>query len=93
MADVIQGVSSLFSKDELLTFLPPKQGVDSLVATWFNASEPLKLIIHAPTFQRDYHAFWLDPFGVPSAWLALLFAICGIGAEISGQLRQSLSPT
>ena len=87
-ADVVQGVSSLFTTQELLGFLPSKQEVDRLVATWFTASEPMKLILHAPTFQREYQAFWQDAVGVSPAWLALLFAICGLGAEISGQLRR-----
>lgn len=63
----MQGVSALFTKQELLGFLPPKEEVDRLLVKWFTASEPLKLILHVPTFQREYQAFWRDADGVSSA--------------------------
>ena len=39
--DITFGVSPVYSKADLLSFLPPKGEVDRYVSTWFNAPDHL----------------------------------------------------
>ncbi|OAL46277.1 hypothetical protein IQ07DRAFT_575326 [Pyrenochaeta sp. DS3sAY3a] len=72
--------------EELISTLPPKSCCDYLVAHYFTYISPLFHILHGPTFQREYAAFWQDPSSVDLSWLALLFAICSLTL---GSLDQS----
>ncbi|KAF2716098.1 hypothetical protein K431DRAFT_279648 [Polychaeton citri CBS 116435] len=80
-------VSVIPTKEDLLLLLPSKLDTDRLVGSWYNGIDPLRLIVHAPSFQIDYQLFWQDPASVDMQWLAMLFAIITAGAEISGQIR------
>lgn len=85
--DIQFGLSQTYTRHELLLHLPPKTDIDRAVATWFNSADPLKLILHAPTFQQEYRRFWQNQNDVSTAWLAVLLAVAGVGTETSGQLR------
>ncbi|KAK3113198.1 hypothetical protein LTR53_009740 [Teratosphaeriaceae sp. CCFEE 6253] len=81
-ADVVLGVADIYSKEELLAFLPARPVVDRLIATWFRNADQLRLILHAPTFQAECHCFWQNPLDVTPGWLALLTSVASCGAEV-----------
>ncbi|KAI9677916.1 MAG: hypothetical protein M1829_002413 [Trizodia sp. TS-e1964] len=60
---------------DIKSALPSKPAVDNLVARYFNSYDPSIHIIHGPTFQKDYAAFWTDQTGDCPVWLGLLFSI------------------
>lgn len=43
-----------------------------------------RVIIHAPTFQIQYHAFWESPKLADDSWLALLLSIASMGCLLKG---------
>lgn len=61
--------------------------MDRFVGTWYDSIDPLRLIVHAPSFHIDYQRFWQSPGSLDTQWLAMLFAIATAGAEISSQVR------
>lgn len=79
------GSANAHSRAELIRMLPNKPHVDRLVGSWYNSIDPLRIIVHAPSFQIDYRKFWQDAATADMQWLAMLFAIITLGAEISGQ--------
>lgn len=81
-------VAGIYNKRQLLTHLPPKVDLDRYVTTWFNVVDSARLMVHAPTFQREYVNFWHDPSTVSPSWLGLLFSVASLGAEVSGQAQQ-----
>ncbi|KAL1966397.1 hypothetical protein VTN77DRAFT_4539 [Rasamsonia byssochlamydoides] len=70
------------SKEELLADIPPRPVADRLIARFLNSGDPSLVIIHFPTFQREYAQFWLDPQSVSVSWLALLYACMAMAAGV-----------
>ncbi|RMY18999.1 hypothetical protein D0867_04961 [Hortaea werneckii] len=81
--DIHLGVTQTYTKEQLLALMPPKQPMDRLIAAWFNALDPLRLIIHAPTFQTEYQRMWLNLTNASPSFLALIFSMACLGAEVS----------
>lgn len=73
------GIPKPVSKSMLIQELPPKDEVDRLLPLWFNSSDPLLFIIHAPTFLEEYKQFWKDPSCTPVMWIAMLYSIMALG--------------
>ncbi|RFU24674.1 hypothetical protein B7463_g11665, partial [Scytalidium lignicola] len=72
---LLVGVFPPVSQSELLTFLPPRAVVDRLVSRYFNSKEPSIVILHVPTFYREYTQFWDNPREVSVVWVGLLYTI------------------
>lgn len=73
------GIPKPVSKAVLLAEMPPKEEVDRILPLWFNSSDPLLYIMHAPTFQDEYRQFWKDPTHTPVMWIALLYGAMALG--------------
>jgi hypothetical protein len=73
------GVPRLLTKAMLISEMPAKSEVDGLLSLWFNSSDPLLFVIHAPTFQEEYKQFWRDPQSTPVMWIAMLYSIMALG--------------
>ncbi|KAI9659037.1 MAG: hypothetical protein M1821_001997 [Bathelium mastoideum] len=89
--DIFMGVPQIFSTQVLQNLLPPKAEMDRFVAAWFNVNDPTRVVVHAPTFQQQYREFWLNPYDIQPAWLALLLVSSAVGAEISSQISNDAS--
>ncbi|PYH39760.1 Zn(II)2Cys6 transcription factor [Aspergillus neoniger CBS 115656] len=72
---LLRGVSPPGGIAEVLSHLPPRPTVDRLVSRFFSSMEPGVLVLHAPTFQKEYDQFWTHPQDVNLAWLSILFSI------------------
>ncbi|KAL5090688.1 hypothetical protein Trisim1_003997 [Trichoderma cf. simile WF8] len=69
------GLSPLMNRSDLLASLPSRPVVDRLVSRYFNTKEPILMILHTPTFYREYTQFWENQQAAPVAWIGLLFSI------------------
>ncbi|KAJ5598987.1 hypothetical protein N7450_000054 [Penicillium hetheringtonii] len=64
---------------DLINHLPPKASCDFLISHFFQIIHPLFPILHGPTFQDQYAAFFTSqPRQVDLPWLALLFSMCSL---------------
>ncbi|GLA51545.1 hypothetical protein AnigIFM63604_008147 [Aspergillus niger] len=72
---LLRGVSPPGGIAEVLGHLPPRPTVDRLVSRFFSSMEPGILVLHSPTFQKEYDQFWTHPQDVNLAWLSILFSI------------------
>ena len=89
--DVHFGISQTYSHEDIMRYLPKKSDMDRLVANWFTTMDPMRLLLHVPTFQEDYRQFWNNQNSVSPAWLACLFAVASLGAQITGQEQRDSS--
>ncbi|KAB5563299.1 hypothetical protein GE09DRAFT_777776 [Coniochaeta sp. 2T2.1] len=72
------------SRQELLSYLPPRHVVDRLTMRYFSAYSPSQHIIHRPTFVKQYAEFWQDQGRTtPVDWIALLFNVLALGTFFS----------
>ncbi|KAG5291502.1 C6 transcription factor [Histoplasma ohiense] len=64
-------------KAELIASLPPKQTTDQFVNKFFDPNDPAPplLVIHEPTFRKQYEEHWRNPDRTDVAWLGLLFSM------------------
>ncbi|KLJ10504.1 hypothetical protein EMPG_14115 [Blastomyces silverae] len=71
------GIPSLLDKAELIASLPPKPTADKFVNKFFDLADPAPplLVIHEPTFRKQYDEHWRNPDKTGVAWLGLLFSI------------------
>ncbi|KAL4805561.1 fungal-specific transcription factor domain-containing protein [Aspergillus unguis] len=72
---LLLGLCPLAGKDDFLAIIPPKTVADRLVARFFSSMEPGSIIVHRPTFQKEYNCFWTQPQDVSLAWLSMFFGI------------------
>ncbi|KAH8700829.1 hypothetical protein BGW36DRAFT_317045 [Talaromyces proteolyticus] len=77
------------TKEELIADLPERSISDRLMARFLNSGDPTLVILHFPTFQREYDQFWLEPENVSLPWLGLLYASLTMSV---GMYRRSLEP-
>lgn len=45
-------------------------------------SLPNAVVIHLPTFQREYEEFWDNPHAMPFTWISLLFSIMALAVSL-----------
>jgi len=69
------------SKYDILAAIPPKAVVDNLVAKCFTHAEILYVLLHAPTFQKQYESFWKQPQSTPIMWVAILYGLMCMGTH------------
>ncbi|KAJ4854771.1 short chain dehydrogenase domain-containing protein [Trichoderma breve] len=69
------GLSQSMNRPDLLASLPSRPVVDRLVSRYFNTKEPILMVLHTPTFYREYTQFWENQQAAPVAWISLLFNI------------------
>lgn len=86
--DIAFGIPRTYNKEAIIQLMPSRAVLDRFVAAWFNGIDSLRLILHGPTFQKEYGEFWLRQTTSSTAWLGLLLAIAGVGAECLGQAVQ-----
>ena len=82
---LFKGTGSTVTQEEVLSFVPPRLIADGLVTRFFESQNPTTVLLHQPTFSREYIAFWDDPQKVDFAWLSLLFAIFRV-AEVEKEV-------
>jgi len=87
-ADIVFGITRTYNQEAIIQSMPPRAVLDRFVATWFNGIDSLRLILHGPTFQKEYSDFWQQQKTYSAAWIGLMLAIAGVGAEVVGQASQ-----
>ncbi len=66
----------------LLSYIPPRDVAESLIAHYLDSVEPFHQIIHLPTFEEELEVFWSKPGTVGDGWLAQLFAMLALGCQL-----------
>lgn len=80
------------TKLDIISALPPRPVVDSMIAKYFKAADmPITLIIHRRVFFKQYERFWQDPLGTPTIWITILFGMMFIVSY--GTLKGSVGHT
>ncbi|KGO41265.1 Transcription factor, fungi [Penicillium expansum] len=70
------------SKEEMLMDIPPRPIADRLVSRFLKTSEPARVTIHVPTFQKEYEEFWLRPADKSFTWISLLYSIMALSISL-----------
>lgn len=69
------------SKQEILAATPPKGVVDTLIAECFVHADVLHILLHAPTFQKQYENFWKQRQLTPIMWIGILYGLLAMGTQ------------
>ncbi|KAJ5959936.1 uncharacterized protein N7479_007086 [Penicillium vulpinum] len=69
------------SKEEMLIDIPPRPIADHLISRFFNSSEPARVSIHVPTYQKEYEEFWRRPTDQSFTWISLLYSIMALSVS------------
>ncbi|GKZ79197.1 hypothetical protein AnigIFM56816_003072 [Aspergillus niger] len=79
---LLLGLHQEMTMDELLDGLPARPVVDRVVAMFVSLNEPTTVMVHFPTFQKQYNQFWSRPKEASVSWLALLYAALTITMSV-----------
>ncbi|EHA24297.1 hypothetical protein ASPNIDRAFT_129592, partial [Aspergillus niger ATCC 1015] len=79
---LLLGLHQEMTMDELLDGLPARPVVDRVVAMFVSLNEPTTVMVHFPTFQKQYNQFWSRPKEASISWLALLYAALTITMSV-----------
>ncbi|KAI2003071.1 hypothetical protein LOZ51_000144 [Ophidiomyces ophidiicola] len=79
--DLLLGSRVYVDTSELYDAIPPQSDVEPLVEFFFHNMELSPLIVHSPTFRKEYEAFLIDPTGVSPIWIAMLFAMLSLASN------------
>ncbi|KPM42527.1 hypothetical protein AK830_g4060 [Neonectria ditissima] len=63
------------TQEDILSSMPHRLIVDRLISRYFNSEDGASVIIHTPTFQKEYDRFWEDPAATPVIWVGALYSI------------------
>ncbi|EWZ28636.1 hypothetical protein FOZG_17641 [Fusarium oxysporum Fo47] len=69
-------LASEVTVNDLTSALPPRESCEYLIIQYFTRISPFFHILHGPTFQKQFAAFFRDTASCDLSWLALLFLIC-----------------
>ncbi|THC96452.1 hypothetical protein EYZ11_004043 [Aspergillus tanneri] len=84
------GLSKTASIEELLADIPPRPVCDRLISQFLKSKEPLIVVYHIPTFQKEYNQFWLNPQDISLPWLGLLYAVLTLAVAVHQRLQEPL---
>ncbi|KAK9320869.1 fungal-specific transcription factor domain-containing protein [Lipomyces orientalis] len=68
------------TKQEILAAIPPRPMLDRLVAEYLSHKAIAPIIVHSPTFLKEYERFWDSPLATPTMWLGMLFGVMCLAA-------------
>ncbi|KAM3066363.1 hypothetical protein ACMFMG_003128 [Clarireedia jacksonii] len=60
--------------------VPERETSDRLVAAYFRTFESAYRILHIPTFEQEYEAYWKNPTGASIAFVVKLLLVLAIGS-------------
>ncbi|KAK9433076.1 fungal-specific transcription factor domain-containing protein [Lipomyces doorenjongii] len=87
--DLLLGQYKYVNKQEILAAIPSRPIVDRLIFKYFHMMDRIpSVVIHSPTFLKEYEQFWDHPQDTPVMWIGLLFAIMCLSV-----LHQQFSPS
>ncbi|KAI1616551.1 hypothetical protein EDD36DRAFT_461432 [Exophiala viscosa] len=72
--DLLSGTNPKVGRREILNAIPSKPVVDTLFAEFFINTDSEIMLVHPPTFRKEYVQFWEDPSSMPIMWIGQLFA-------------------
>ncbi|KAI2792476.1 hypothetical protein POX_b02514 [Penicillium oxalicum] len=87
---LLLGISRPITKEEVIADMPPRPVADRLVSKFLKSAEPVVVILHIPTFQKQYEEFWTDPFSKSFTWIALLFGVLALSVSWFHRGEQAL---
>ncbi|OAX78334.1 hypothetical protein ACJ72_07360 [Emergomyces africanus] len=73
--DLLSGRFASLTRMEILDRVPPRPQVDCLIARYFACNDQPIVVIHRPTFRKQYDLFWQDPWSTPITWVSKLFSM------------------
>ncbi|EGE80612.2 fungal specific transcription factor [Blastomyces dermatitidis ATCC 18188] len=73
--DLLSGRFGRLTQMEILDRVPPKPLVDYLIARYLSSDAHSLIIIHRPSFRKQYDLFWQDPWSTPITWVSGLFSM------------------
>ncbi|TAQ90961.1 hypothetical protein B7494_g733 [Chlorociboria aeruginascens] len=81
--DLLVGDCRNISKTEILYAIPEKSITDVLIRNYFESMDMASVMIHGPTFRREYDRFWQDPDGTSVVWIGLLFGVLTLSTHFA----------
>ncbi|KAJ5526112.1 transcriptional regulator family: Fungal Specific TF [Penicillium frequentans] len=79
---LLLGMAKKVAKQELLADIPARSVADRLISRFLKTYEPSIIVIHVPTFRKEYEQFWNNPLGMSYTWIALLYAIMALSISV-----------
>ncbi|KAK4939705.1 hypothetical protein LTR10_020095 [Elasticomyces elasticus] len=74
MPDLLSEINPKIDRREILNAIPSRSVVDTLFAEFFINTDSEIMLVHPPTFRKEYVRFWEDPSSMPIMWIGQLFA-------------------
>ncbi|KAN0104329.1 Fungal specific transcription factor domain containing protein [Hyaloscypha variabilis] len=87
--DILFGTYLSLNSHQILAAIPFRETVDQLVAQFFSQGTLASVIIHNPTFLKQYHQFWATPKETSIIWVGLLFVMMCLGQLSQQQLAET----
>ncbi|KAL8722749.1 MAG: hypothetical protein Q9225_000810 [Loekoesia sp. 1 TL-2023] len=69
------GANTYATKHEILSSIPSRAVANKLVSSFFNAMDMAPVVVHGPSFLKEYEKFWKNPSATSVMGVGLLFAI------------------
>ncbi|KAK5171854.1 uncharacterized protein LTR77_003490 [Saxophila tyrrhenica] len=90
MSMLLEGVRGAKDLQDVLADLPSRNVCNRLIHRYFNSAEYSIVVLHMPTFEREYQHFWIEPHEYSPTWVGLLFSILTISAFLYQRAQDPL---
>ncbi|KAJ5915809.1 hypothetical protein N7454_010950 [Penicillium verhagenii] len=79
---LLLGMAKKVTKQEMLADIPARSIADRFISRFLTTFEPSIVVIHVPTFCKEYEEFWKNPHEMSFTWIALLYAILALSISL-----------
>jgi hypothetical protein len=86
--ELLIGLKSRETRQEILASLPPKAEADQLLDRYWKFVDVAPTIMHKPKFLRDYEEFWTKPNETPIMWIGSLYGLFAIAIRIQSLIEE-----
>ncbi|OJD14922.1 hypothetical protein AJ78_04781 [Emergomyces pasteurianus Ep9510] len=88
--DLLSGRFARLTQMEILDQVPPKPLADTLISRYLSSDDQPIVLVHGPSFRKQYELFWQDPWSTPITWVSKLFSIMCIALRAYAQSGEQM---
>ena len=73
---------------DILSEIPSRNICDLLVSQYFRTFELVFRVLHVPSFWKEYHQFWEQPYAASTCFVMKLILVLAIGTTFHDDIRE-----
>ncbi|KAH8683132.1 hypothetical protein BGZ60DRAFT_212877 [Tricladium varicosporioides] len=78
---LLHGLRNHATREEILAAIPEKQVLDRFISKYLGSMDMSPVVIHRPTFLKQYEKFWESPSSTPIMWIGMMYCMMALAVQ------------